>query len=44
MECAFHSPGLPTGAKIEELHRSWFATGVPLMVELQESGAARDAA
>ena len=36
MECAFHRPGLPTRAKIEELHRSWFATGVPLVVELQE--------
>ena len=35
MECAFHSPGLPTRAKIEALHRSWFATGVALVVELQ---------
>ena len=41
MECAFHRPGLPTRAKIEELHRSWFATGVPLVVELQWGGAAR---
>ncbi len=38
MECAFHRGGLPTRAKIEELHRSWFATGVPLVVELQEGG------
>jgi deazaflavin-dependent oxidoreductase (nitroreductase family) len=34
VECAFHRGGLPTRAKIEELHRSWFATGVPLVVEL----------
>ncbi len=39
MECAFHRRGLPTRAKIEELHRGWFATGVPLVVELQEGGA-----
>ncbi len=39
VECTFHRGGLPTRAKIEELHRSWFATGVPLVVELQERGA-----
>jgi deazaflavin-dependent oxidoreductase (nitroreductase family) len=44
MECAFHRSGVPTRAKIEELHRIWFATGVPLVVELQEGGAARGAA
>jgi deazaflavin-dependent oxidoreductase (nitroreductase family) len=44
VECAFHRPGLPTRAKIDELHRSWFTTGVPLVVELQEHGAARSAA
>lgn len=44
IECAFHRPGLPTRAKIEELHRSWFATGVALVVELEKGGAARDAA
>ncbi len=43
MECTFHRGGLPTRAKIEELHRAWFATGVPLVVELQE-GSARYAA
>lgn len=41
MECTFHRRGLPTRAKIEELHRSWLATGVPLVVEL--SDAARGA-
>jgi deazaflavin-dependent oxidoreductase (nitroreductase family) len=35
IECSFHRGGLPTRAKIEELHRSWFATGVPLVVEPQ---------
>ena len=40
VECAFHRRGLPTRAKIEELHRSWFATGVPLVVELQKGYAA----
>lgn len=35
MECSFHRGGLPTRTKIEELHRGWFATGVPLVVELQ---------
>lgn len=42
IECAFHRPGLPTRAKIEELHRSWFATGVPLVVELRQDGAAAE--
>jgi deazaflavin-dependent oxidoreductase (nitroreductase family) len=34
VECLFHRPGRPTRAKIEELHRSWFEHGVPLVVEL----------
>ena len=33
-ECAVHLRGLPTRAKIKELHRYWFDTGVPLVVEL----------
>jgi deazaflavin-dependent oxidoreductase (nitroreductase family) len=33
-ECALHLRGLPTRAKIEELHRYWFDTGIPLVVEL----------
>lgn len=32
--CAMHRPGRPTRSKIEELHRSWFDNGVPLVVEL----------
>lgn len=35
VECAFHRGGLPTRAKIDELHRNWFEHGVPLEIELQ---------
>jgi deazaflavin-dependent oxidoreductase (nitroreductase family) len=34
-ECSMHRPGRPTRAKIEELHRRWFDTGLPLVVELR---------
>jgi deazaflavin-dependent oxidoreductase (nitroreductase family) len=33
-ECDLHLRGLPTRAKIKELHGYWFDTGVPLVVEL----------
>jgi deazaflavin-dependent oxidoreductase (nitroreductase family) len=33
-ECDLHLRGLPTRAKIVELHRYWFDTGIPLVVEL----------
>jgi deazaflavin-dependent oxidoreductase (nitroreductase family) len=33
-ECALHLRGLPTRGKIEELHRYWFDTGIPLVVDL----------
>ncbi|HEV2074765.1 MAG TPA: nitroreductase family deazaflavin-dependent oxidoreductase [Thermoleophilaceae bacterium] len=33
-ECAMHRQGRPTRAKIEELHRSWFQHGTPLVVDL----------
>jgi deazaflavin-dependent oxidoreductase (nitroreductase family) len=33
-ECVLHLRGLPTRAKIEELHRFWFDTGIPLVVDL----------
>jgi deazaflavin-dependent oxidoreductase (nitroreductase family) len=33
-ECALHLRGLPTRAKIEELHRYWFDTGTPIAVDL----------
>jgi deazaflavin-dependent oxidoreductase (nitroreductase family) len=34
-ECDLHLRGLPTRAKIRELHRYWFDTGIPLAVDLQ---------
>lgn len=34
MECTFHRGLRPTRSKIEELHRAWFDTGIPLVVEL----------
>ncbi|MDT5059179.1 MAG: hypothetical protein QOF66_7545 [Mycobacterium sp.] len=33
-ETSLHLRGLPTRAKIQELHRYWFDTGHPLVVEL----------
>ena len=33
-ECALHLRGLPTRSKIKELHRYWFDTGIPLVVDL----------
>jgi deazaflavin-dependent oxidoreductase (nitroreductase family) len=33
-ECNVHLRGLPTRAKIKELHRYWFNTGIPLVVDL----------
>jgi deazaflavin-dependent oxidoreductase (nitroreductase family) len=33
-ECDLHLRGLPTRAKIKDLHRYWFDTGIPLVVEL----------
>ena len=35
-ECRLHRRGLPTRAKIEELHRAWFEGGVPIVVELAD--------
>ncbi len=36
VECAFHRGWRPTRSKIEELHRSWFDTGIPLVIELED--------
>jgi deazaflavin-dependent oxidoreductase (nitroreductase family) len=33
-ECSLHLRGLPTRSKIKELHRYWFDTGVPLVIDL----------
>ena len=35
VECAFHRSECPTRARIQVLHRSWFDTGIPLVVEFQ---------
>ncbi len=35
-ECDLHLRGVPTRAKIKELHRYWFDTGIPLVVELPD--------
>lgn len=35
IECNFHRPGLPTRAKIAEMHRIWFDNGIPLVLELE---------
>lgn len=35
-ECSLHLRGLPTRAKIRELHGYWFDTGVPLVIELRD--------
>ncbi|WP_084654220.1 nitroreductase/quinone reductase family protein [Nocardia altamirensis] len=33
-ECAIHRRGRPTRAKIQHLHRYWFDTGHPIVIEL----------
>ena len=35
-ECAVHLRGRATRRKIQELHRYWFETGIPLVIELQD--------
>jgi hypothetical protein len=32
--CYLHLRGLPTRSKIQDLHRYWFDTGIPLVIEL----------
>jgi deazaflavin-dependent oxidoreductase (nitroreductase family) len=38
-ECALHLRGWPTRAKIQELHRYWFKTGIPVAIDLKEQRA-----
>lgn len=38
LECRAHRRGRPTRERIVELHRTWFAGGVPLVIELREGG------
>jgi deazaflavin-dependent oxidoreductase (nitroreductase family) len=40
-ECNVHLRGLPTRTKIKELHRYWFDTGIPLVVELDPASVDR---
>jgi deazaflavin-dependent oxidoreductase (nitroreductase family) len=35
-ECALHLRGLPSQTKIQELHRYWFETGIPIVIDLKE--------
>jgi deazaflavin-dependent oxidoreductase (nitroreductase family) len=35
-ECALHVRGFPTRGKIRALHRYWFDTGIPLVIELSD--------
>ncbi|MFF1552954.1 nitroreductase family deazaflavin-dependent oxidoreductase [Rhodococcus erythropolis] len=35
-ECALHLRGRPSRAKIKDLHRYWFDTGIPLVIELRK--------
>jgi deazaflavin-dependent oxidoreductase (nitroreductase family) len=34
-ECSLHLRGVPTRAKIKELHRYWFDSGVPFVIDLR---------
>jgi deazaflavin-dependent oxidoreductase (nitroreductase family) len=34
-ECVLHLRGLPTREKIKALHRYWFDTGIPIVIELR---------
>jgi hypothetical protein len=34
-ECLLHLKGIQTPAKIREMHRYWFETGIPVAVDLQ---------
>lgn len=36
-ECTLHLRGLPTRTKIQDLHRYWFETGIPLAIDLKET-------
>ena len=38
-ECALHLRGLPTRSKIEDLHRYWFDTGIPIAIDVRETPA-----
>jgi hypothetical protein len=35
-ECMLHLRGLPSQTKVQELHRYWFETGIPIVIDLKE--------
>lgn len=35
-ECTVHRRGVPSHAKIRELHRYWFETGIPVVIDVKE--------
>lgn len=37
VECDFHIDGRPNSARIRRLHRHWFDTGIPLVIDLAQS-------
>ena len=43
LTCAMHRRGVPTRSKIQELHRTWFDEGIPLVLELAKSWPAHGA-
>lgn len=40
-ECSLHLRGLPTRNRIRDLHRYWFETGIPLVIDLAPQASAR---
>lgn len=36
-ECTLHLRGWPTHTKIQELHRYWFDTGIPVVIDCKET-------
>lgn len=43
-ECLLHLKGPPTRAKIKDLHRYWFDTGIPLLIEIRPVSGPRPGA
>jgi deazaflavin-dependent oxidoreductase (nitroreductase family) len=39
--CRLHMRGLPTRSKIQDMHRYFFDTGIPLLIDLAEHGGRR---
>ncbi|MGH2831189.1 MAG: nitroreductase family deazaflavin-dependent oxidoreductase [Solirubrobacteraceae bacterium] len=39
VECVIHRPGVPSAARIADLHRGWFVEGTPVVIEPDRAGA-----